>query len=67
MADLIQGFWLNFDTTGVTMHREGCLRIPRDAGDSKFPRNGKWEAFNTEDEARSATARAVRFAKCCSS
>ena len=58
------GYWVNFDTTRVTMHREDCVYVGF-AGERKNPRNGKWKAFNTKEDIYKSTARGLHECGTC--
>ncbi len=52
-------YWLNMDSTGVTIHESGCVHV------QKWARPPKWKEFPTEEAARSSTGRAIRECRDC--
>ena len=47
-------YWLNNDSTGVTLHESGCVHV------QKWAQPPKWVEFPTSEAARASTRRAIR-------
>ena len=54
-------YWLNNDSTGVTLHESGCAYV------RKWARPPKWKEFPTTEAARNSTRRAIRDCGDCMS
>ena len=52
-------YWLNMDSTGVTLHESGCAYV------EKWARPPKWREFHTEEAARRSTGRSIQECKDC--
>ena len=53
------GYWLNHDSTRVTLHREDCRHA------EKWARPPKWERFENEEKAGAFTGRDVHLCHTC--
>ena len=47
-----KAYWLNMDAAMVTLHRDTCSQVRRDA-------SPQWVGFATKEEARSSTGRRI--------
>ena len=56
-------YWLNVDSTRVTMHRSSCEYIVTWAGREKV--EGGWRPFETIEEGEAFTSRSIHFCQRC--
>ena len=54
-------YWLNNDSTGVTLHESGCAYV------QEWAQPPKWQEFPTVEAARASTRRAIRECRGCMS
>lgn len=52
-------YWLNNDSTGVTLHESGCAYV------QEWAQPPKWQEFPTEEAARDSTRRKIRECGVC--
>ena len=58
METVLMKYWLNFDSTGVKLHKETCKYV-------EWAIEPKWKKFDTENEAYASTSRKIQKCGIC--